>query len=116
MSRTPITTITDDEGMETALPTKWAICQTCRGNGTHVNPAIDGNGLSMDDPDLDEDFWDDYFQGRYDVRCDDCNGTGKVHEVDTERCTPAQLNALEQAYQDRHEYEAECAAERRMGA
>lgn len=116
MSRPPITTIYDDEGVETLLPTKWEICDNCRGNGTHVNPAIDGNGLSRDDPDLDEDFWDGYWTGRYDIKCDNCQGSGKVQVVDRERVTPEQLTQLEEAYRDRADYEAECAAERRMGA
>lgn len=118
MSRPPITTVWDEKTkQEVALPTKWEICDNCRGNGTHVNPSIDGHGISTDDECWqDDDFREGYFSGRYDVRCDNCNGSGKVQVPDEARCTPEQLEAVHQAWRERAEYEAECAAERRMGA
>ena len=55
--------------------TRFAVCPRCEGRGTHVNPAVDGNGLSAEDFDeLGDDFRDDYFGGVYDVACSECHG------------------------------------------
>jgi hypothetical protein len=66
---------------------KWQICFVCRGDGTHVNPSIDGNGLTREDFDEDPDFADAYMSGVYDIRCDACDGTGKqlTADVDAKR-------------------------------
>ena len=74
----------DDEGVEktTELSAKIEICGCCSGKGTHVNPAIDGHGLSQEEMDEDPDFREDYFAGKYDVSCEDCGGTGRVAVVD----------------------------------
>lgn len=111
-----------DEGdeVEVALPAKFEVCQTCEGRGKHVNPAIDGNGLSREDFDEDPDFREDYFSGVYDVQCEECGGRTTVLVVD-EAAVKAQglQSALEAYYEQGREeasYQAECAAERRMGA
>lgn len=54
----------------------YVACPTCRGNGTHVNPAVDGNGLTSDDIDEmgGDDFMEDYLGGVYDVICEECGG------------------------------------------
>lgn len=57
---------------------KYEVCPVCDGEGKHVNPAIDGNGITgsemaeilADDPD----FLDDYMEGMYDVVCRCCEG------------------------------------------
>lgn len=55
--------------------TKWEVCPRCEGEGKHVNPAIDGNGLSSEDFDeLGDEFREDYFAGIYDVPCYECKG------------------------------------------
>ena len=43
------------------IPATYAVCDRCEGKGSHVNPAIDGNGLSAEDfdeqgPDFREDY------------------------------------------------------------
>ena len=103
------------------LPTVWEICASCGGEGTttrHIE--CDGGGFTASEwaeaCDDDPDFAEDYFGGRYDRPCPDCNGSGKVKVVDLDR-----LSA-----EDRAAYEAQCeedrwddamrAAERRMGA
>lgn len=58
----------------------WIICPTCRGDGTTVNPAIDGNGLTAEDFRDDPDFYDDYMGGVYDQPCGACGGSGKMRE------------------------------------
>jgi len=111
-----------DEGdeVEIALPAKYEVCQTCEGQGKHVNPAIDGNGLSREDFDEDPDFRESYFNGDYDVTCQECGGQRVVLEIDEAEAKRQGLKTDLEAYyeQGREEaaYQAECAAERRMGA
>jgi len=55
--------------------TRFAVCPRCEGRGSHVNPAVDGNGITADEMDeLGPDFREDYLSGVYDVRCDECKG------------------------------------------
>jgi DnaJ-class molecular chaperone len=110
------TTYINDEDEEVQLPTHWQICDTCRGEGTRVNPAIDGNGLDPHDPDLDEDFWDNYWGGTYDVKCSDCDGLGRVKVVNEEALSPEVLAAYHEHLRDYHETEAIYRQERMMGA
>jgi DnaJ-class molecular chaperone len=49
--------------VEVAMPTKVEVCSTCNGKGTHVNSAIDGNGLTHEELYGDPDFAEDYFAG-----------------------------------------------------
>lgn len=82
-----------EELYEVRIPTIKIICPTCNGNGKHVNPSIDGNGISASDECWqDEGFEEDYFQGRYDVTCHECNGRNVVDEIDAVAC-PAELLA-----------------------
>lgn len=94
-------TIENDECEEIThhLPSCWEICDHCGGNGTRDNPAF-SNGLSQEDFEEDPDFREDYMSGRYDVRCDDCDGAGKVLVPDEDRCTPEQKSALDQHYRN----------------
>ena len=113
------------------LPTKWAICDCCQGEGRVDHPAF-SNGITSEDwaeMQVDYDERDNssaaerYMRGDYDVLCKDCEGTGKVLVPDMGRMTFAQKRLL--ASQRREEREdaywesvsrAESAAERRMGA
>lgn len=63
-----------DPDIHLEVPAKFEMCQTCEGRGVHVNPAIDGNGLTQEDFDNDPDFAEDYFSGSYDQTCNECNG------------------------------------------
>jgi len=54
--------------------TKWAICSSCRGDGTSTRYLGDVTQMIAEDPDFGEDYW----RGVYDRACDDCDGTGKV--------------------------------------
>jgi len=66
----------DDEGRELRyiVPARFEVCQSCRGKGTRVNPAIDGHGISSEEFAEDPDFEEAYWRGDYDIRCDECNG------------------------------------------
>ena len=68
------------------LPVVRVVCPVCDGTGTHVNPAIDGHGLSQEDFDQDPDFAESYFGGAYDIRCDHCGGKRVVDEVNEAEC------------------------------
>ncbi len=101
------------------FPAHNEVCARCRGTGTHVNPAIDGNGLSPNDPDLDEDFWETYFSGGYDVACYNCNGMRVVPQVDPNTLKPwkrAQWRLYQRQQMEHQRSMAEQAAERAMGA
>ena len=104
----------DDEDLE--IPARFEVCETCDGKGTHVNPGIDAHGLSAEDFAEDPDFAEDYFSGAYDVSCNECGGRRVVPVVDENRATAAMIKIVEDTIQDRYDYEAEVAAERRMGA
>ncbi len=104
---------TDDpaeyDGMK-FLPTKWAICPICHGDGTRR--IVSDSCVEEMDPEEREDF----FQGKYDVRCDECTGTGKIKVIDEDRCRPEDLKEYYIQEQQRIRDAMEAAAERRMGA
>ena len=97
------------------LPTRWAICDVCEGNGKTVNPSIDSGGLSADLSD-DPEFMDDYMAGVYDIACGHCGGSGKVREIDRDRTDFAeQIAEYDQDCADEAEHAAERRAEFIMG-
>lgn len=98
------------------LRLKNALCQNCDGEGTMVNRSIDGQGLDPNDPDLDEDFWETYHSGGYDVRCDECDARGVVRVVDGDLTDPAVFKDWEQYRQSNWESVQEHLSEMRMGA
>ena len=97
-----------DTGDEVRLPVKFAVCPTCDGKGTRVNPNIDGNGLSQEDFDDDPDFREDYMAGVYDVQCDHCDGLRVIEVVDEDRADP---KLLELYFDQEQEAAAEWASE-----
>jgi len=107
----------DDEGGEQRLPARKAVCPRCRGNGTHMNPSIDGDGIAGDDECWeDDDFREMYFGGGYNVTCERCGGANVVDVLDEERI-PAQVLAQWEAQErDRYECDEIQRMERRMGA
>jgi hypothetical protein len=92
------------------------VCERCRGEGSHVNPNIDGHGLSQEDFDEDPDFKENYMSGVYDVQCEECKGLRVVDVPDIESL-PKELQEdywrREQADRDS---DAEVEAERRYFA
>ena len=92
------------------------VCPSCDGRGHYVNPAIDGNGISVEEwCDWTDDDREAYLSGRYDIVCEECNGRNVV-----ERLRDDAPDELRQSYQDwvreEREYRAVVAAERWMGA
>jgi hypothetical protein len=68
------------------LPKTKIVCPTCDGEGSHVNPDIDRNGIaSTDELWSDEEFWEGYGSGTYDVTCYGCSGKNVVDVVDEDK-------------------------------
>lgn len=123
---------------------KYAVCPRCRGEGSHVNPSVDGHGITAEEMDeLGPEFLDDYMGGVYDVRCEQCHGDRVVPACRADDCNEpvvggkhyyddpisgaelsvpyihcvVHLSDLErECWQERLDYQDEVAAERRMGA
>ena len=125
MSTTKTIEVIDDEGFEVEiqLPAKYEVCSRCDGHGTHLNPSIGEHAYTAEEfeDSFDEEERAEYFKhgGRYDVRCEECNGDRVVLEIDREVCkTDEQVHALElydQRLDDDRQYRREVEAERRMG-
>ncbi len=99
-------TTVDDE--EISLKLEWAVCGTCKGNGTHVNPSIDSNGLSSEDFQEDPDFFEYYRNGVYDISCAECGGKRVVPSSSDPRFVEAIDQCWIEAEQDARTYAAEC--------
>lgn len=116
-------TYTDDNGDENvdSFPAKYEVCGRCDGEGKHVNPNIDGHGISAEEweNEWDEESRENYFNGVYDVICEKCNGKRVVLvPIDPEAMTQGQRIIYEiwceQQRSDR-EMERMYEAERRYG-
>lgn len=94
------------------MPFEYETCHMCSGRGTYVNPAIDSEGISMEQFDEDPEFRESYFSGVYDIRCQTCDGQ-RVIPVPT-RAEDA--DAIEDWQREQWGYAAEVEAERRSGA
>lgn len=113
MSKATVT-ITDSDGDELVLPAVFQVCSRCRGEGTHVNPSIDGNGLIAEDFADDPDFAEEYSRGTYDVPCSECHGERVVAQVDVEALTPAQRADWDAHLAAERDYQRDYASERRL--
>ncbi len=107
----------EDECVELELPGKFQVCDRCEGKGKHVNPNIDGHGITSSEweQDWDEESRDAYMSGAYDVQCYECEGRNVTLEVDEANSNKEILEEFHKYIEERHRHEAECAAERRMG-
>lgn len=111
----------DLDEVEFALPAVDIACGRCDGAGTHVNPAIDGNGITQSE--WNEWGWEErenYMDGVYDVRCHTCDGQCFEKRV-VDACYLSEpqkrlLKLLEIKWRDDAEHERICESERRMGA
>ncbi len=74
---------------EIRLPAKYVVCSRCEGKGTHVNPSIDGHGITAEEwngPDWSEEDKENYLTGFYDVACYECSGKRVTLAVDEDAC------------------------------
>lgn len=100
---------------EVMLPARYEVCCRCEGKGVHDHPAF-SNGISSSEMDEDPDFRENYFSGRYDVRCEECNGERVILEVDVDALTEKMRERYYRALDEVAASERERQAERRMGA
>lgn len=109
----------DGDSEIVVFPAHYEVCGRCLGSGKHVNPSIDGHGLSQEDFDADPDFEEAYFNGVYDVTCYECKGKRVVSVVDPATLSP-ELKVKWEALVEQWRQEAEdrklSEMERRMGA
>lgn len=112
---------TTDKERRVAFPAAWHICGACEGSGG--SSAYLGAFTCTDMREMDDDFREDYFAGRYDRPCETCGGSGKVLRVDRKhvarhgnRVLKAYLRAYDEQLRADREIDAIQAAERRMGA
>ena len=99
-------------GEDVTMPVQWAVCPTCEGAGSHVNPSIDAGGISPEDFAADPDFEEAYRSGRYDVPCYECGGR-RVVAVPIDK---ADRKAIARQREGDREFAAMCRLEERMGA
>lgn len=104
--------IEDADGNEIALPAIFRVCPRCEGAGSHVNPSIDGNGLTAEDFAEDPDFAEEYMRGSYDVPCQQCGGQRVIEAVDASRFTAEQRAAWEAHQEAEREYRRDYNSER----
>ena len=111
--------VTDEETgdvVEVVIPSKFEVCSRCDGRGKHVNPSVDGHGISREEFDEDPDFEEAYFRGDYDVVCLECGGNRVTLAADWAKMDAAEKEMYNDHLRQEREYRAEVAAERRMGA
>lgn len=82
------------------IPVKYELCETCQGKGTIVNPNIDRQGLSREDFDEDPDFAEDYFNGAFDMKCNECDGNRVALVVDESKASKEQQDSIAEWYQE----------------
>ena len=100
--------------------TKYQVCPTCNGRGTHTNPNIDCGGITASEwAEWGPEEQDYYMSGGYDVTCSHCNGQRVIQELEYETTNPLYnwcCERLQEHYEAQYEYAREVAAERRWGA
>lgn len=117
----PITEVYIDD-VAVSLPTKWAICQECNGEGSVSSIPGSFTGTDLDEwfgnSDEREEFLGEYMKrgGMYDKPCPDCKGAGKVKEVDEAMLDAIVLKLYHQAQSEAYADWATEQAERAMGA
>ena len=118
MTKTTEIELMDDEGGEYTVEVsfKWEICPYCSGEGHVDNPAF-SDGISGEDwaNEWDEDEREAYMSGRYDVTCEECDGSGKIQEPDVSTLTEDAQRHYEEKCQQEYYNARERDAERRWG-
>ena len=89
----------------------YVVCNVCDGRGSHVNRAIDGNGISAQEFADDPDFAEAYFDGVYDVVCEACGGLRVCLEPDSKEGK----DLFAECWEEELDYRRLVAAELRMG-
>lgn len=98
--------------------TKWIICNCCEGNGQVENSAFANGFTSSEWGDMAEEDQAAYMRGDYDVKCNACNGLGRVQVPNMAAVTFAEKRLLViERRESRADaaLDAEWAAERALG-
>lgn len=108
--------IYDEDGEELYLPSKRELCYTCNGEGKVGYPAF-ANGITASERarDWDDEDFESYLNGAYDIECPDCKGRKWVLVPNLDRCTKAEREAWEAHCQEQSDYDAMVESERRFG-
>ena len=102
------------------VDSRFEVCSTCNGRGTHVNPSIDSGGITASEwAEWDEEEREHYWSGSYDVSCYQCHGEKVIQNLEYE--TENKLynwccERLNEHYESQYESAREMAEERRWGA
>jgi hypothetical protein len=110
----------EGDELEVEFPSIMEQCPDCQGRGTTYLgwAAKDQPAFSEEEMGYDPDFADDYARGNFDKTCPICKGARELEQVDWELMD--ENDPLVLAYKEQLEeeasYQAECDAERRMGA
>ena len=95
------------------LPTHKEVCSRCMGGGSV--DLWEGGMTSSEMDEMGEDFLDDYLSGHYSKICPECDGQSVVDVVSEEYLSEETLRDWDEWWQNEYDYQAEIAAERRMG-
>lgn len=110
-------TNSNDETYTVNAPMSWEICDTCEGEGKH---SYGMGSFTMSEWEAEgEDFQRNYMAGRYDRRCGDCKGAGKVRVIDHdafEAQSPEDYALWQKQEQEDEDFALLQYYERRMGA
>jgi hypothetical protein len=106
------------ELQELEVPIKFEVCGRCCGQGSHVNPNVDGHGITSSEweQEWSEDEKESYLSGRYDVTCYECNGRRVCPVVDEDRCPPEIVLKIQEQQEEDYRYDSMARMERMMGA
>ena len=103
----------DGEIPTVPLNTKWVICDYCEGEGGHSRRF--GAITSDEWHEWDEESRHAYMSGKYDERCENCNGDGKVRILDEDRLPEEVVNLIQWYRQDSYDSAMERYSERIAG-
>jgi hypothetical protein len=111
----------DQKEVQFEVPGVYEVCGRCHGEGKHPNPAIDSNGISMEEFAEDPDFAEAYFSGCYDVICENCHGKRveprpDYNAIDRDPTLKPIFDNHENGERCLEEMYAEMEAEKRFGA
>jgi hypothetical protein len=108
-----VTYAADGTEVEHQMPAKMEVCSRCNGEGTHVAPGIDDNGITASEmEELGDEFREDYFAGHYDVTCTLCHGRNVVPVPDPARASFAVKRAYVKHRRAEREYQRDYDSER----
>lgn len=107
----------DDRSEVYVLPHKYIVCPNCEGEGSTVNPSIDGSGISADEFLEDPSFYEDYMSGVYDITCRVCKGKRVIKAIDSDNLNDKEkeiFSLYQKQEEEERRYRKECEDEFRM--